>query len=325
LTLLAAISIYVERKRASGHLYISHEQRLIYFSRHVGDVPLEQISVRQVLTFLDSPKISPMAWKKKHEFLRAFFDFWLARDAIKVSPMPPKRNATARTFIPYIYTPAEIRILLKAARNHQKENQAHRCIDGLTISTFLFFLYGTGCTPGEAIRLSLRDIDMKKGTVSIRNDRLDLLREFPIGRDLKMVLGKYLRSRGRVATPDEHFFQNKYGKRIKRPTLHTTFQRIRRSSGIVRLDDAHYQPRMQDLRHTFAVHRITSWIKHGADLNRMLPALAAYMGQSGLGSTERYLSLTAERFRTQLLKLSPAQRHTRWRDDTALMRFLADL
>lgn len=142
---------------------------------------------------------------------------------------------------------------------------------------------------------------------------------------MKIVLGKYLRSRSRVATSDKHFFLNKYGKGIKRPTLHTAFQRIRRSSGIVRLDDAHYQPRMQDLRHTFAVHRITSWIKHGADLNRMLPALAAYMGQLGLGSTERYLSLTAERFRTQLLKLSPARGHKRWRDDAALMKFLADL
>ena len=324
MTLLAAISIYVERKRANGYLYIAHERRLVYFSRHVGDVPLEQISVRQVLTFLDSPKISPMAWKKKHEFLRAFFDFWLARDAIKVSPMPPKRNATARTSIPYIYTQTEIQILLKAARNYQKGRQGRRCIDGLTISTFLIFLYGTGCSPGEAIRLSVRDIDLKKGTVSIRNGKLDL-REFPIGRDLKIVLGKYWRSRSRVATPDDHFFLNKYGKGIKRPTLHTAFQRIRRSSGVVRLDDAHYQPRMQDLRHTFAVHRITSWIKHDADLNRMLPALAAYMGQLGLGSTERYLSLTAERFRPQLSQLSPLRGRKRWRDDAELMKFLADL
>ncbi len=82
---------------------------------------------------------------------------------------------------------------------------------------------------------------------------------------------------------------------------------------------------MHDLRHTFAVHRITSWIKHGAELNRMLPALAVYMGQSGLGSTERYLSLTPERFRTQLMKLSPAKAQKRWRDDAALMKFLADL
>jgi integrase/recombinase XerD len=85
------------------------------------------------------------------------------------------------------------------------------------------------------------------------------------------------------------------------------------------------QPRMHDLRHTFAVHRITGWIKHGANLNRMMPALAVYLGQSGLGSTERYLSLTPERFRTQLDKLSPRRGRKRWRDDPALMKFLAEL
>ncbi len=38
-------------------------------------------------------------------------------------------------------------------------------------------------------------------------------------------------------------------------------------------------------------------------MNRMLPALSAYLGQGGLGSTERYLSMPPERFRKQLVKL----------------------
>ncbi len=42
-----------------------------------------------------------------------------------------------------------------------------------------------------------------------------------------------------------------------------------------RHDGARYQPRLHDLRHTFAVHRLTAWIKRGADLNRMIPALSA--------------------------------------------------
>ena len=66
-------------------------------------------------------------------------------------------------------------------------------------------------------------------------------------------------------------------------------------------------------------------IKRGADLNRMIPALSAYIGQVGLGSTDRYLSLTPERFRTQLDKLSPRRGKKHWRDNSALMRFLAEL
>src|SRR5580658_6532927 len=86
------------------------------------------------------------------------------------------------------------------------------------------------------------------------------------------------------------------------------------------------QPRMHDLRATVAVHRLTSWLRQGGDLNRLIPALSAYMGQCGLGSSERYLKLTPERFRKQLVKLSPQRRKKRrWRDDPDLMKFLAEL
>jgi hypothetical protein len=60
-------------------------------------------------------------------------------------------------------------------------------------------------------------------------------------------------------------------------------------------------------------------------LNRLLPALAAYMGQVGLGSTARYLALTPERFRKNLDKLSTVRRDSHWIDDPNLMRFLGNL
>jgi integrase/recombinase XerD len=82
---------------------------------------------------------------------------------------------------------------------------------------------------------------------------------------------------------------------------------------------------LQDLRPSFAVHRITSWIKSRKDLNRMLPALSAYMGLSGLGSTERYLTLAPERFRKELNVLSPNQKRMPWKKDLALMNFLKAL
>jgi integrase/recombinase XerD len=57
----------------------------------------------------------------------------------------------------------------------------------------------------------------------------------------------------------------------------------------------------------------------------MLPALAAYMGQVGLGATDRYLHLTPERFRKELNKLSPCRKKGHWRDNKVLMEFLAAL
>ena len=62
-----------------------------------------------------------------------------------------------------------------------------------------------------------------------------------------------------------------------------------------------------------------------AILRFMIPALSAYIGQVSLGSTYRYLNLTPERFRGQLDKLSPRRSKRHWRDNPALMKFLAHL
>ncbi len=161
--------------------------------------------------------------------------------------------------------------------------------------------------------------------VTIFGGRFNRVRRIPIGQDLHSVLRQYLRSTVRKNTQSANFFVGRDGRELNTDTLTKSFQRLRRVAGISRHDGAVYQPRMNDLRHTFAVHRLTAWFKQGADLNHLLPALAAYMGQVGLGSTERYLSMTPERFRDQLIKLSPQRRKRRWRDNATLMKFLEEL
>jgi integrase/recombinase XerD len=72
------------------------------------------------------------------------------------------------------------------------------------------------------------------------------------------------------------------------------FEKLRRLAGIVRHDVASHQPRIHDLRHTFAVHRLTAWYKQGADVQQLLPALSTYLGHVALKSTQRYLTMTPE-------------------------------
>jgi len=54
--------------------------------------------------------------------------------------------------------------------------------------------------------------------------------------------------------------------------------------------------RLDFLRHAFAVHRLESWYRQGADLGVKLPLLATYMGHKNLISTQWYLHLTPEIF-----------------------------
>lgn len=73
-----------------------------------------------------------------------------------------------------------------------------------------------------------------------------------------------------------------------------SFQRLRGLAGVHRADSSSYQPRVHDLRHTFAVHRVMEWYRQGADVQSLLPALSTYLGHVNLASTQRYLTMTPE-------------------------------
>jgi integrase/recombinase XerD len=84
------------------------------------------------------------------------------------------------------------------------------------------------------------------------------------------------------------------GGRVNQYTLENCFRRVREKAGIRRDDGARYQPRLHDLRHTFAVHRLTSWYRQGADVQKLLPQLSVYLGHVHLAATQVYLSMTPE-------------------------------
>jgi len=54
---------------------------------------------------------------------------------------------------------------------------------------------------------------------------------------------------------------------------------------------------MHDLRHTFAMHRLISWYREGADVQKLLPRLSTYMGHIDIASTQWYLTMTADLLR----------------------------
>jgi hypothetical protein len=42
------------------------------------------------------------------------------------------------------------------------------------------------------------------------------------------------------------------------------------------------------------VHRLTSWYRSGADVQRLLPKLSTYLGHVGIAETAHYLTMTPE-------------------------------
>jgi integrase len=318
------IEVYIEARQSEGAPWTKGAQSLRSLYRQVGDLPLDRIRVDQVAPFLDGPLTSAATWYNKYCVLRQFFCYWRVRDEIYRLPLPPARRFPAQTFVPYVYSRIEIRRLLVAAGITQRDSNS--VIGPRTFRTLLLFLYGTGAGLSEAVQLERGDVDFRRRRIALRSSVARCAREIPIGSDLYDILLKYHRTHHQqeeISAPQ--FFLTKDRSQIKAGTASKTFQKVRKKAGVARDDGARYQPRMQDLRYTFAVHRLTAWFKHGADMGRLIPALSSYMGQHDLGAAERYLRLTPERFRTQLDKLSPQRGKKRWRDDAKLMRFLDSL
>jgi integrase/recombinase XerD len=317
------IERYVASKRQGGLLYTATEYGLTTFMRKVGDVELNEVTSDDVLIYLSGPRTSPVSWQRKHQQMSQFFVFCSDRGHLTTSPMPPARPTVRPTFVPYIYSREEIRLLLRTTLTSQADRRCR--IASHTLYALLLFLYGTGATRGEAMELRVSDVNITLGTVLIRKRQVYRSRSIPICKDLQAALKKYLRWRSKRPMHEDHLFVKDDGHALVSSTLIPTFRRLRELAGIRRLGGPDDQPRLHDLRYTFAVHRITTWILKDADLNRMLPALAAYMGHAGLWATERYLLMSPERFRKSLNRLSPAQSRTKWRNNPKLMTFLADL
>jgi integrase/recombinase XerD len=148
-----------------------------------------------------------------------------------------------------------------------------------TLRVFIISLYATGALTSELLALAAKDVNLATGTVTLRSNRFGRKRTLPLSPGLLRELQKYAAWKKRRGLVSETFFAKDDGSRLVARTMNTNFQRLREAAGVVRHDGAQYQPRMHVFRTTFAVHRIASWIRSKADLNRMLPALAAYMGQ----------------------------------------------
>jgi integrase len=318
-----AIDSYLQYKRSAGLVCNYTERCLKHFRRTIGDVPLGRITTEQVQSFLDASKGATSTWRHKYGILKNFFEHWSWRGEMPFLMMPTIRPAERGTFVPYIYTKSEIRSILASTKSSQK--RAICKADAKTLRMFILMLYATGARYSEIVTLKGEDIAFKQSRLTLHGSGYRSPRCIPIGPDLKRELQAYLRSRHQRSFRNGPLFLGKTGLPLRPSNLSLCFRRVRVLVGLTREDVDTFDPRLHDLRFTFAVHRITSWIKSGADLNRLIPALSTYMGNLSLESADEYLSLTPERFRKELQKLSPKRGHKRWRDDPALMRFLSTL
>jgi integrase/recombinase XerD len=292
MTIPQAVEQYIDHKRSLGMKFDSPAVVLRSFARAAGDVSPDAFNAEHVRGFLFSEETAAQTASQKCSTLRGFYRFAVARQIVATSPLPVRMPRASQRLVPYVYTDAEMHTLIQAVGLQPLSKlQPH------TMQAILFLLYGAGLRIGEAVRLAMTDVDLLNRVLSIRLSKFYKDRLVPIGEDLAFTLQSYSSARrclGHSDADDPPFLVDDAGEPISVQLADQSFRRLCRVAKIHREEGGRFQPRLHDLRHSFAVHRIVAWYKAGVNVNMMLPRLSTYLGHVQVSYTQRYLTMTPE-------------------------------
>lgn len=195
-------------------------------------------------------------------------------------------------FLPYIFSQEEVLRLLHAASEHHG-----RWIWAPMFRALMLVLYCTGLRLGEAVRLRMEEVDLCRNTflVSHSKGRSRIVAFRP---DLAKELQQYLDSRRQVLQdrciedPQALFIRRDGTPLTVKSASEAIRQLLRRLS--LKPSTGRIGPRPYEMRHAFAVHRLTAWASAGVDVHAKLPWLSAYLGHQDLLGTEVYLKATPQ-------------------------------
>jgi integrase len=160
----------------------------------------------------------------------------------------------------------------------------------------LVLLAALGLRHGEVRRLCIRDVDLTRGVLFIRQTKFHKSRYVPFGPKVGGCLRQFLEVRRTVLQPlrdDDPLFVTLWRAPVRKRFLMAAFHGILRELGIT-APEGRRRPRLHDMRHSFAVHRLLRWYREGADVQARLPLLAAFLGHVDAQYTAVYLTATAE-------------------------------
>jgi site-specific recombinase XerD len=297
-TLAKAIEVYLDLKRGMGNRFVTEGEILASFSRKIGPVRLSRVTPAVVKEFLYGGRPVTRFWHRKFEVLQRFYRFAVTRSYVASAPLPTIIPKEPEPCPPYIYTPDEIRRLLKSAAivDRVPERGGRYSYSSSTYRVLLLSLYGAALRHSEGLGLTMRDVDLEASVITVRESKFFKTRFVPIGPRLTRTLAKYASARRRGQLPlgeDSAFFATHAGHSIKRKSSEVCFRNIRKRAG-VRRGNTRRGPGLHDLRHSAAVHRLVAWYREGKNVQQLLPLLSTYLGHERLNSTQVYLTMTPE-------------------------------
>jgi integrase/recombinase XerD len=196
-------------------------------------------------------------------------------------------------YVPHIYTDQEL---------HAFFAEADRCVVSpfsgparhLIIPVIFRLLYCCGLRSSEARLLTVEDVDLGIGKLTIRQSKGNKDRTVMMSDEILNLCCIFHSKISRIFPDRVAFFPNQNGKHYNVGMIDYWFHLVWNKTGIT--NSSGNPPRVHDFRHTFAVKRLNTWVQEGKDLNTFLPYLCMYLGHAHLTETDYYLHFVPEFF-----------------------------
>jgi integrase len=285
-TLADKLEDYIALRRSLGYAFRKQAAILRKLVRYVEVRQLDGPLTRNVaIDFLFSREGTANGRAVHHGILRRFFEHLAVYDPCTEALDPRELPRSRAIPPPRILTDEELLLLLSATRRVSPRYPQR----ALTLTMLVGLLASTGLRSGEALRLDRADVDLTDGVLHIRKTKFRKDRLVPVHTTTLAALRVYAQCRD-VAFPvpkDFAFFLSSRGNRLSSAGLSIAFTAACDLAGLKPL-------RPHDLRHRFAVARLSAWHREKAEVQALLPLLATYLGHAHYTDTAYYVTGTAE-------------------------------
>lgn len=285
--LMNAVDTYLAVRRAMGFQLNTIEHLLRSFARFVAERGQTYVVAQ---TAIEWATLAPSNSQRHTRLMsvRQFACFMHAEDPHHEIPPEHVFNGRRRQRpMPYIFSQKEIECLIAHARQLGPPDSLRPD----TYSTLFGLLAATGMRPAEARALQLHDVT--PDGLLIRESKFKKNRLLPLHETTWVALAHYLDRRQKVAGYTSHLFVSRRGGPLSHRVIAETFHHLLQAAGISG-EPGRPQPRLMDLRHTFAVRALEACPDDRRQVGQHMLALTTYMGHAKVESTYYYLENTPE-------------------------------
>lgn len=303
---------FIAYRKGLGYKEKPLRQTLGYIDRYLVHKKMEQLELHPsfFLKFRESLKLNPRTVNDIMSSVNSLSQYFLRMEYFNKNPLSDIPSLKEFRFIPFVFSPKQIDLLLQAVQKRIRKNKKYFLYD-LAEYTAILLLVRCGLRISEPTRFLLSHFSPNEVTLYIEKTKFTKDRLIPIPKSTSSEIQKYLSLRRTLLGMDQNpnLFICGQDKKLTRTQLYPTFNRAVKDIGLDQpkktlADTTFGRPTPHSLRHSFAVNTLLNIKKRGISPQYALPILAAYMGHCSYRDTAVYLKVIDAKQRLDLLSFS---------------------